>query len=289
MKLFKFFLLAGLLGLFQHDGNAQAPDCTQSLSLTHTGIAASVQANAGSGQGCATWALSFQVTGSITAVTIQIDGSDDNSTFAAIDSSLELDGTTNPLSWTSSTKSARIVVRSYFPWAAVEITGLTGTGTVKTLLLGYKGSSPALPASISVTPSGTQDVNIIKVGGTPVSSPLPVSAAQSGTWTVQPGNTANTTPWLVNSTLIGNTAVLSGQQSVTGSAVALGTNTSKSICVKAALGNTINVYVGPTGITTSTGFELTPGQGACLPVTNTNLVYVIASTTGASVSWLASK
>jgi hypothetical protein len=31
-----------------------------------------------------------------------------------------------------------------------------------------------------------------------------VNAAQSGTWTVQPGNTANTTPWLVTARIVGN-------------------------------------------------------------------------------------
>ena len=86
----------------------------------------------------------------------------------------------------------------------------------------------------------------------------------------------------------GRATVLSGQQAVTGSAVALATNTVKGICVKALAGNTINVYLGPSGITTSTGFELAPGGGVCSPVTNSNLLYVIASTTGASVSWLAS-
>lgn len=42
-------------------------------------------------------------------------------------------------------------------------------------------------------------------------------AAQSGTWTVQPGNTANTTPWLTSISQGGNTAVVnaSGQLSIT--------------------------------------------------------------------------
>lgn len=58
---------------------------------------------------------------------------------------------------------------------------------------------------------GTQDVNITEIGGNAVTTTIPVSgtvaatqsggwtvsATQSGTWTVQPGNTANTTPWLV--------------------------------------------------------------------------------------------
>jgi hypothetical protein len=86
----------------------------------------------------------------------------------------------------------------------------------------------------------------------------------------------------------GNSAVLSGQQSVTASAVALATNTAKTVCVKALAGNTINVYLGASGVTTATGMELAPGNAYCVPATNTNLFYVIAGTTGASVSWVAS-
>jgi hypothetical protein len=77
----------------------------------------------------------------------------------------------------------------------------------------------------------------------------------------------------------------SGQQAVTGTAVNLGNNATTSVCVKANIANTINVYVGATGATTSTGFELAPGQGGCWNRTNTNLVFVVASTTGASVSF----
>ena len=87
--------------------------------------------------------------------------------------------------------------------------------------------------------------------------------------------------------IIGNAAVLSGQQAVTGSAVALATHASKNVCVKSLIGNNLTVYVGPTGITTSTGMELAPGDSVCLPVSNTNLLFVIASTTGSSVSWIS--
>lgn len=76
-----------------------------------------------------------------------------------------------------------------------------------------------------------------------------------------------------------------GQQAVTGTAAALASNTSKKFCVKALIGNTINVFVGITGVTTSTGDELTPGEGRCYTLSNTNLVFVVASTTGASVSF----
>lgn len=46
---------------------------------------------------------------------------------------------------------------------------------------------------VSVVPDGTGANFPVSIAGTPT-----VNAAQSGTFTVQPGNTANTTPWLVS-------------------------------------------------------------------------------------------
>lgn len=76
----------------------------------------------------------------------------------------------------------------------------------------------------------------------------------------------------------------SAQQAVTALAANLGTNTAKSVCVHALIANTINIFAGPSGVTDSTGMEIPPGQGYCWNVSNTNLIYVIASTTGASIS-----
>lgn len=50
-------------------------------------------------------------------------------------------------------------------------------------------TSTTITGTVAVTKSGTWDITN---AGT-----FAVQAAQSGTWTVQPGNTANTTPWLV--------------------------------------------------------------------------------------------
>lgn len=66
---------------------------------------------------------------------------------------------------------------------------------------------------VETTPAAgsEQDVNITGVGGNAVTTTVPVSgtvaATQSGTWTVQPGNTANTTPWLIGgySTIVSTT------------------------------------------------------------------------------------
>ena len=82
---------------------------------------------------------------------------------------------------------------------------------------------------------------------------------------------------------------LSGQQAVTASAVVVSGTSYGTICIKALQGNTINVYVGGSGVTTANGMELTPGNAYCSPVANGNQFYVVASTTGASISWLVSR
>jgi hypothetical protein len=60
------------------------------------------------------------------------------------------------------------------------------------------GSISAKLRSIAVT--GIPITGTVTVGSHDVTNAgtFAVQAAQSGTWTVQPGNTANTTPWLVN-------------------------------------------------------------------------------------------
>lgn len=75
------------------------------------------------------------------------------------------------------------------------------------------------------------------------------------------------------------------QQAVTGSAASLGSNTSKFTCLRVLGAGTQAVYVGPTGVTTGTGYELSPGDSQCWPVSNTNLLFVIASTTGSTVAY----
>lgn len=80
-------------------------------------------------------------------------------------------------------------------------------------------------------------------------------------------------------------SIFSGQQSVTASAAALASNTATRVCVKANTANTISVYLGPSGVTTSTGLELASGDSACFAVSNSSALFVIASTTGAGVTF----
>jgi hypothetical protein len=77
---------------------------------------------------------------------------------------------------------------------------------------------------------------------------------------------------------------LEAQQAVTVSAVALPSNSGKMACVKVLLSGTQNVYVGGASVTTATGWELAPGDSTCWAITNSNILYVIASNTGSTVS-----
>lgn len=119
-----------------------------------------------------------------------------------------------------------------------------------------------------------------------------LAVTQSGVWTVQPGNTANTTAWLVTGTggtfpitQAAFTSLVTGQQAVTTSAVALTTNTASRVCVKVLSAGTQTIYFGPAGVTTGTGQELQPGDGWCGAVSNTDKIFVIAGGAGSSVAW----
>jgi hypothetical protein len=113
-----------------------------------------------------------------------------------------------------------------------------------------------------------------------------LTAWYSGTNTGYPSFNTPVPPATPPVQILGNGTLYSGQQAVTGTAAALATNSTKQACFKALVANAINIYLGPSGVTTSTGIELAPDEAVCLPVSNTNLVYVVASTTGASVSWI---
>ena len=67
-----------------------------------------------------------------------------------------------------------------------------------------------------------------------------MTALQSGTWTVQPGNTANTTPWLASLSQGGNTAQISagGALKIDGSAVTQPVSGTLTAVPKSACGST---------------------------------------------------
>lgn len=103
--------------------------------------------------------------------------------------------------------------------------------------------------------------------------------------------TQGTIPWVVSGTVTSNPSlsatVISGQQSVTNSATALASNAlAHGICVQALSTNAASVFIGPTGVTITTGLELPAKSSTCLSVSNSNAVFVVDAAGGDNVTWV---
>lgn len=90
---------------------------------------------------------------------------------------------------------------------------------------------------------------------------------------------------LTNVVPAGLTAFVANQQAVTSSAVALPSNAGRMVCVRVLIAGTQNVFYGPSGVTTSTGQQLVPGEGMCRPLDNSNRIFVIAASSGSTVAF----
>ena len=97
---------------------------------------------------------------------------------------------------------------------------IAGNQAINTVQLG----GTAISMNTGTRDAGTQRVTIASNDVVPASQSgsWTVSSSQSGTWTMQPGNTANTTPWLVDvnringiTPLMGNGVTGTGSQRVT--------------------------------------------------------------------------
>jgi hypothetical protein len=132
--------LFGLLFLLP----AQSPDIQASQTFTSTAPGAAVFNPAT--RGAASWRLTFNPTG-FTAATVQVESAEDCggtacATWTAINSANVTNGT-NPVLWTASpVVSTTIAFKFNHPWLRVNVTSTTGTGSIKTLLLGYRGTKP---------------------------------------------------------------------------------------------------------------------------------------------------
>ena len=117
--------------------------------------------------------------------------------------------------------------------------GTDGTA-IATGMLRVGGTDGTNNQTISVTTAGA--VNIAD-GGNSITVDGTVAATQSGTWTVQPGNTANTTPWLFR-----------GAEYL-GTATALGALNAEIV---QALNGTVGSAATITATSTPSGIVLTP-------------------------------
>lgn len=154
-----FFVLV-LLGAGQAAG--QVPDCLVAFSFT---TATSLPTNGFDNRqlGCTTWVVTYNSTG-FTGLTMTVQSAPNSggspgswSTFTPVNGS-------NPETATTQATATFGGLTSYFPFVRVTLSGLTGSGTVRGALYGWK--TPAV--SVAGTGGGggtTQDVNIQQIAG----------------------------------------------------------------------------------------------------------------------------
>ena len=254
------------------------------LGLSWTFTASSTQTGAFNTGGLLYYELVFVPTGTVSGCTLTVDGA------TAAGGSF----TTGSLVASQTCTSAGSFATSS---AAFSVLGkvtptITGSGSVTVYLFGFLTNAASGGSSVSVTNfPGTQPVSgtVTASQATPANLNATIvqpTAANLNATIVQPtaANLNATVTGTVNTQPAGFASVVAFQQAVTASAVVLATNAVHGFCVKALAANSITVYVGPSGVSTATGYPLAAGDSICYQASNTNLAFIIASSTGASVA-----
>lgn len=157
-------------------------------------------------------------------------------------------------------------------------TGTAGTPATGVVTVQGIASGTAIPVSGTVTANaGTGNFNVVGTGtaGTPATGVVSVQGIASGTAlsvSLASGATVN-----IFSSVAGT-----AQQAVTASAVALPNTACKTAVVKNDDASTQDIFLGASGVTTSTGFRLKAGQSITVNISNTDAIFVIAASTGAT-------
>lgn len=90
-----------------------------------------------------------------------------------------------------------------------------------------------------------------------------------------------------NNTVPLASSIYDNQQTVTNTAAALSSQSlTQGIIIEALSTNTVSVFVGNSGVTTSNGIELPAGASVTLPINNANLIYVICASSSPVVTWI---
>lgn len=208
--------------------------------------------------------LSLHINANAYSGTLTFQCSNDNTNWVSLDLSLPSSST-----YATTTTSTNVLVHGpvYFRYFRCRMTVYT-SGTAQGTLELYTNATM------------TNFIGIGANGG---------SISQSGTWTVQPGNTQNTTPWLVNTPSSDITVFASGAQTATQTQADQTNNTARGI--KVVLDMT-NVASGPSVTLEIDGKDPASGKyysiltGAAVTTVSTNVytIYPSLSAVANSVS-----
>jgi hypothetical protein len=76
---------------------------------------------------------------------------------------------------------------------------------------------------------------------------------------------------------VGFPTIVSGQVTMTGSAIQLPANNSSVVVLSNSAASGHSVYVGPAGVTAATGLEIPKGASVPIPISNTAALYAIGT------------
>lgn len=151
-------------------------------------------------------------------------------------------------------------------------TSIAVTGTFWQTTQPVSAASLPLPAGAATAAkqpafgtAGTPSADVITVQGHSSGTPQPISgtvaATQSGAWTVQPGNTANTTPWLVADS---PASIATGQVTIANTATLIASSRAGRRSITIVNEGTSVVRIGTASVTTGNGVYLPNVIGATI-------------------------
>lgn len=126
-----------------------------------------------------------------------------------------------PALGTAGTASADVItVQGIASMTALKVDGSAVTQPVSAASLPLPSGAATSALQPGFGTAGTPSANVSSIQGVASGTPVPISGSvglnannvilpvsQSGTWTVQPGNTPNTTPWLVRTQAVSGSVV----------------------------------------------------------------------------------
>lgn len=148
---------------------------------------------------------------------------------------------------------------------ALPIAVVNATGTYSPLSLGSaNGLVVEVAGTVAATQSGSWSVSAAQSGS------WTVAATQSGSWQVRP---------VVGSSITAGTVTVS----TTSTQILASSSTRKSVAL--TNNGSTNVWVGPSGLSLSTGLKIPPGATAVIDAAPAAAIYGIADTSSASVAY----
>jgi hypothetical protein len=171
------------------------PDCVSSgntFAFTANGDSQAIQARSTpTAQPCVSWRVTYEAPATVTGLTVTLQGAPDNGSGAPgawVTFAGAVDDGSNPMS-TLTTGAFNVRPGTsgvYYPWVRVDLSAYSGSGTINTKVLGYRGTAPEPPppaaasgcAGTSTTPCVVDGPN---AAGTAPTKPPVFTAGFDGT------------------------------------------------------------------------------------------------------------